>query len=175
MKDFVKKLIKTLNNYQITARLMACVGLFAIITDVLLFLFYQLSGGMQEVSGVVTQVTAFNDNKILGMVYFLSAIIAIILGIVIVYMSLPYCFPKDKMNPNKSLPWVVVANGVFHLILAVLVVVLLATEASQVMVGFVVALVLSFIVVLCSAFFAFPATKCLFYMPSLLAEEKKAK
>lgn len=173
MKDFLKKLTKTLNNYKITARLMALVGLVAIVTDVLLFIFYQFSGGMQEVSGVPTQVTAFDGNKILGMVYFLSAIIAIILGIAIVYSSFPYCFPKDKMNPNKALPWMCVANAVFHLVLAVLVIVLLATEVSQVMIGFVIALVLSFLVALCSAFFAFPALQCRFYMPSLL-EEKKA-
>ena len=176
MSDFVKKLIKTLNNYQITARLMACTALVAIVTDVLLFLFYQLSGGQQVgTSGVVEQITAFNDAKIVGMVYFLTAIIAIILGIAIVYMSLPYCFPKDKMNPNKALPWMNVANAVLHLVLAVLVIVLLATEVSEVMVGFVIALVLSFIVVLCSAFFAFPALQCTFYMPNLLLEEKKAK
>ena len=174
MKDLIKKLIKTLNNYQNTARLMAVAGLLTIIVNVMLFVFYQLSGGQQVGdSGQVVQITAFNDAKMLGMVYFIVAIISTILGIAIVYMSLPYSFPKDKMIPNKALPWMNVANAVLQVVMAVLVVVILTTEQSLMAVGFVIALVLGVIGILCSAFFAFPALKCTFYMPSLLDKEAK--
>ena len=176
MKELIKKTVKALNNFQLTARLMAIAGLLTIIVNVLLFVFYQLSGGQQiGDSGQVVQITAFNDAKLVGMVYFLAAIFSTILGIAIVYMSLPYAFPKDKLNPNKALPWMNVANAGLQLILAILVIVLLATEQSEMAVGFVIALILGVIGILCSAFFAFPALKCTFYMPSLLEKEKAAK
>ena len=174
MKDTIKKLIKALNNYKLTARLMAIAGLCAIVVNVMLFVFYQLSGGQQVGdSGVVEQITAFNDAKLVGMVYFLAAIISTILSIAIVYVSIPFSFPKDKMTPNKALPWMVVANGCLQFILAILVIYLLATEATLMLVGFVIALVLGVLVTIYSALFAFPATQCRFYMPSLLIEEKK--
>lgn len=174
MHEFIKKLTKTLNNYQITARLMMIAGLITIITNILLFVCYQLSGGMQEGdAGVMVQITAFNDAKVVGMIYFLFAIVSIILGIAIVYAAMPYAFPKDKMNPNKALPWLHVANGALQFALMIMTIYLLATETSQMAVGFVIALIIGFIGVVCSLFFLFPGLRCRFYMPAFVDKKDK--
>jgi len=79
------------------------------IASILTLVFYQLSGGTTEEG---KQITALNDNKILGAVFFLFALMSVILVITLIVISLPH-ITKKKFEMN-TLP-----NGVLLLIISV--------------------------------------------------------
>lgn len=177
MNEFLKPIIKKLNNFKFTSMLACIAGAVSIILTALLFVFYSRSG--LDASGNVT--TAFDGGQnhpsiyLIGMIYFLFCIVTFIVGIVIVYLSFPYMFPKDKMTPKKALPWVIVADGVLHFGLIIMSIYLIATEYSRMKVGFIIYIIVGVLFLLYSLFFILPGLKCRFYMPSLLDENGNEK
>lgn len=164
----MKKIIKKLNNYKLTSRLLMVAGAIGIVFVAMAFVFYQFSGGYDTENS--RQLTAFaaDDRKILGMIFFLACILVAILSISCIYCSLKYAFPKEKVNPNKVIPWLAFANGVLILFVTVFEIIIISTEASQTAVGFVIDIIVGFISGLYSISFILPALKCDYYMPALV-------
>lgn len=181
MDEFLKPIIKKLNNFKFTALLALIGGGVALLLTILLFILYSRSGINPETGEVIP---AFFGGKtavapkgnpslyIVGMIFFLFCIVSAILCIVIIYLSLPFVFPKDKMNPNKAIPWLVVSEGALNLGLIIMVIFLLIVESSRMQVGFIIYIVLGSLFLIYSLLFILPGLKCRFYMPSLLDDEK---
>lgn len=118
----MKKFLKKFKKFKLTAIVEGCAAVVSVITSILILVFYQTNNlvlkpsvgrkGPQE-----TLVTGFNTEPILGMIFFLAALLAIVFGVVAVYGAYPYIFKKDeKLDPNRSLPWFGVACGGFALV-----------------------------------------------------------
>lgn len=163
--------IKYLNDFKKTSRLMLLGSIAALLINIGLFICYQLSGGFDEEGAMITAFGA-DSAKPLGMVFFLGLIISTILCIAIGYCSIPFSFPKDKLNPNRVLPWLTFSNGLIQFVLMIFVIIILASEKSLTAVGFVILLIVGFVSSFYNLSFAYPAIKCRFYMPKLILEEK---
>lgn len=182
MNEFLKPIIKKLNNFKLTALLATIGGLVGLLLTVLLFIFYSRSGVDPSTGNVVPAFfggitpAAPKGNPslyIVGMVYFLFLIVSTILCIVIIYLSFPYLFPRDVMSPKKALPWLVVSEGALHFALIIMTIFLLIIEDSRMKVGFIIYIILGALFLIYSLLFILPGLKCRFYMPSLLEENKK--
>lgn len=171
----MKEFIKTLNNFRLSSLLMAIGSAVGIIAAVLFIIFYQISGITINSDGVEVVVTAFHTNQVAQMFFFIADIIAIILGIVVIYQAFPYIFPKAKGIPNKVLGWVLLAENVFLVILIVMAFVLLATEETRVAGGWVVSIMLATFSAAFSGLWIYPNLKCNFYCPELSAKELAKK
>jgi len=171
MNEFLKPIVKKLNNFKFTALLCAIGGAVSVILTILLFVFYARSGldGNGNVTIAFNYVKGVNSPSIyiVGMIYFLICIVSLIVGIVIVALSFPFIFPKDKMTPKKSLPWLMVANGAIHFALIIMVIYLITSEFSRMKVGYIIYIIVGALLLIYSLLFILPGLKCRFYMPQL--------
>lgn len=178
MNEFLKPVVKKLNNFKFTALLAVIGGVISILLTILLFILYSRSGVDTKTGEIITAFVGGQKHPgtyIVGMIFFLFLIVTIILGIVIVAIGFPYLFPKDKMNPKKALPWLMVANGGLHFSIIIMVVYLLATEYSRLKTGFIIYIILGALLLIYSLSFILPGLKCHFYMPSLLDKNGNEK
>lgn len=176
MNKFLKPIVKKLNNFKFTALLAAIGGVVSCLLIVLLFVCYSRSGTDPETGEVITAFVGTGSRRSInnvGMVFFLFCVVSLIAGIVIVYLSLPFIFPKEKLNPKKSIPWVLVGNAALHFALIIMVIFLLATEKSRMTAGFVCYIIFGSLFLIYSLLFIIPALKCNFFMPALVGKDGK--
>lgn len=72
----------------------------------------------------------FFARPIEAMFFFLAGLFAVIFGIVVVYLSYPYLFKKEKMLPNKGIIYFAVAQAVLALVEAVFAVIMCNPPAT---------------------------------------------
>ena len=150
----MKKFLKKFKKFKLTAIVEACTGVVSVIASILILVFYQTNLAVEKQvgrKGVETVlVNGFNEQPINGMIFFLAALLAIIMGIVATYGAYPYIFKKDeKLDPNRALPWFGVACGGFALVEFIFTLMMIAREGSRHTIGLLVAgivLILSAIV-----------------------------
>lgn len=111
-RNFMKKF----SNFKLTAIIVGIAGLVgAVISFVTLF--------MQEEFIVRLADDAIKPGFFLrpieGMFFFVSGILALILGVVVAYLSYPHIFKKEKQEPNKALVWLGVAQGGLTIVQAI--------------------------------------------------------
>lgn len=111
-RNFMKKF----SNFKLTAIIVGITGLVgAVISFVTLF--------MQEEFIVRLADNAIKPGFFLrpieGMFFFVSGILALILGVVVAYLSFPHIFKREKQEPNKALVWLGVAQGGLTVIQAI--------------------------------------------------------
>ena len=168
MKGFLKKWAEKLSNFKFLARIMMCLSACAAVVALLGFVAFQLSGGVNETG---TRVAAFGAQKeerqLVGMFFFLVLAAVLVLGIVVVYQSKDYAFPKTKMAPNKTLPVICVANSILSFIAAVFSVLAVVLDHSIIPAFWYVLAVLFVIVSLANLTMLLPALKSHYFMPKL--------
>ena len=168
----MKQLLKKLNNFRLTSLIFAAIALFGALVTILFFVSYQTTCHFEQVDkSVITN--AFPDKEILGMIFFISAIVAVILGIAVIALALPYIMPKEKGVPNRNLGYVLVAQAVFMLVLIVLGVLVIIDKRTENRAFWIINMVLGLIFVGGAAFMMLPNLRCDFYCPELVEKKKK--
>ena len=131
----MKQLLKKLNNFRLSATIMAGITALGILVTVLFFVAYQTTTAGSDIIYAQKDTTllrsAFPDRPILGFVFFMAAFLAIILGVAVIAFSLPFIMPKEKGIPSRTIGWVLLAQQVFLLVLVVLGVLALATSVRE--------------------------------------------
>lgn len=162
MKEFLKKL----NNYRLFSMLLAISGALTVIIMAIGLALYQTSTkGISPDTGAEIFVTAFSSNQVAGMVYFIEAIVGIVLGVVVIYKLFPYLFPKQKLNPTRVYSYVDLASGVFCLAFAIQMIYLVSSESTNNFAGFIILIIFSILNALYSGCLIYPTLKCNFYCP----------
>ncbi len=170
----MKELIKKLNNFRLSSLLLAIGALVEIIVAVLYLVLYQ-SNGLAEINGVETVTTALysTDMKAVGMFYFLTAFILIIVGITLIYKAFPFIFPKSKENPIHSLGWLLLAESILLMIMTVISLIIISTEVSRHTAGYIVLIVIAFLANIYSGLWIYPTLRCRFYCPEVVKKDEK--
>lgn len=163
MKEFLKKL----NNFRLSSTLIACGSIVGIIATVLFFVFYQISGVTTLADGTTEVTIAFQDKQALGMWFFIVGIIALIFGIYVVYTAFPYIFPKEKLQPKRSLGFALAGQNVLVLILTIFAILAMTTEVTRVAAGWAISIVLAALSIIFAGLWMYPNVKCNFYCPEV--------
>ena len=113
----MKNLLKKLNNFRLASLVYAAIAVLGVIVTLLFFVAYQTTSLSSDVLYAQKDMSvvsnAFPDREILGMIFFISAIVAVILGIAVVVLSFPYIMPKEKGTPNRAIGYVLAAQAIF--------------------------------------------------------------
>ena len=189
----MKNLLKKLNNFRLASLIYAAIAILGVIVTLLFFVAYQTTSLSSDVLYAQKDMSvvsnAFPDREILGMIFFISAIVAVILGIAVVVLSFPYIMPKEKGTPSRAIGYVLAAQAIFVLILVVLGVVCIATSKRQTSIlspdrsailhpvmetvlnkpFWIIDIVLGVIFVGGAGCMLLPTLKCDFYCPELVA------
>ena len=161
MKQFLKKF----KDFKLTAYIEAITGAVAVIAALLLMILYQTNQTRLNPDGTPVLIPGFPGEPLMGMIFFLAGLLAIIMSIVAVYSSLPFIFKKDeKLTPNKLIPYFGAVAGGFAIIEIVFTLLMAFKEGSRHTVG-----LLIFAVVLLLA----AAVQLLMLYPALTVRVKK--
>ena len=152
-------------NYRFTAILVSAFCALAALVSALYLVFYEFAGDIDTERTM--RVTAFDKDPITGMIFFLSAVISIILGIFTIYRLFPAILNKEKIAIVKSPLIMSVINGALQLILFILTLVLLSREDPNTKIGFIICLVFNFIAFAGTTAAIYPFLKGVFYMPEI--------
>lgn len=175
----MKKLCKALNNYRLSCVVSFFIQLFTVIASIVMLIAYSFAG---DDDGKMIRPAFYwiRDNKAsqyCGMVFFLSAVLSIVLSCVVIYLIFPGIKNKDKLNPTK-LPFIVSAcNAVFHITLIILTVVLFVGIADgtwpepNTQFVFIIGAVLSALVVALDAISIYPIVRCELYQPDIKSKK----
>ena len=161
----MKEFLKTLNNFRLSSLIMSVGSLLGIVAVVLFLVFYQTSGLMLNSDNVLVQTIAFYSNQVAGMMFFLFAICSIVLGIVLIAKAFPFVMPKSKLQPVKSLSWILLAQNLCLAALIIMVFFLLGTEVTNHAAGWTIGIVIGTFSFLFSLVWIYPTLKCDFYCP----------
>ena len=131
----MKKFLKHFKKFKLTALIEGCAGVVSIVTSIVILILHQTvfsrDFGTPEKPKIVTY-TGFYNQPIIGMIFFLSALLVIIFGIVTVYTAYPFLFKKDqKQEPKKIITWWGVTTGGFGLITAIFTFVMAFNQPSN--------------------------------------------
>ena len=161
MKQFLKKF----KDFKLTAYIEAITGAVAVIAALLIMILYQTNQTRLNPDGSPILIPGFPGEPIMGMIFFLAGLLAIIMSIVAVYSSLPFIFKKDeKLTPNKAIPFFGAVAGGFALIEIIFTFLMAFKEGSRHTVG----LIIFAIVLLLAA-----AVQLLMLYPALTVRVKK--
>ena len=178
MKELIRKCAKTLSNYKLLARIMACLSAFVVVVVALAFTAFQLSKGSDEygskivafgVIGLVDKTTKQPipdaHHQVMGMFCFLFFFATIVMAIVVLAKSFKFAFPKGKMNPNKTLPILCLANAGLCVVDAAFCVIAVVYDHSIIPVFWYVVMALFIVGALANATMAVPVFRSHYYMP----------
>lgn len=155
MKQFLKKF----QNFRLTAIVEACAGAVGVIAALLILIFYQTNQSKPTLGGDgVILIPGFPGEPLVGMVFFLAGLLAIIFGVVATYTSLPFIFKKDeKLEPNKLIPWFGLVAAFFALIEVIFAFVMISKDGSRHTVGVIVTAIFLILAMLVQVFMIYPA------------------
>ena len=172
----MKELLKKLNNFRLTTFLFSGCSLLGILLMVASFFLYQTANVTLDAETEAEVVThAFiNTNstlgtgaEVMGMMFFITAILLIVAAVIVIYQGFPFMFPKAKGNPTKMLGWVNLAQGALMLIMLIYMIIMLKTESIRNTPFWIMVMIFGFIDVLASAFLAFINHNALYYCPDV--------
>lgn len=172
----MKKIIKKLNNYRLTATIVSAVSLIAAVVSLGLLFVYYFAGDISKKtkSRMPSFFNLGQDGRIMGMIFFLACIFVIIISILVIYNLLPAIKNKEKITPRKSPLIIAVVNGVFQVIVLVFSILAITLETPNTLVWYVISLPLTGLTAIANFLCLVPFFKCVFYMPAInKVEEKK--
>lgn len=176
-RNLKKNLVKLFNNFRTTSFIVSGIAILSVLVSLGLIIAYSFAGPFDD--DIALQNTAFIDRPIAGMIFFLSSIISIIAGIVVVYLSFKPIMNTDLFVPKRGSLIATLVGGFFQLITSIFTIILIATtvgpnspnyENLEVIAGrpaFIILLVFSILVVIASAIIILPFVSCNFYMPPI--------
>ncbi len=154
----MKQLLKKFKNFRLTALIEGIVGIVSGLSTIVILILYQTNLLYVFPSGKQQIETGFFDEPIVGMVFFLSALLAIIFAIVVVYGSYPFVFKKEeKLDPKPSLTWFGVTCAVFSIVTFVFSLLMIAKPGSQHSVGILIAAIFLLLAALVQLLMIVPA------------------
>ena len=168
----MKKLIKKLNNYRVTALAVGITAAFVALLTIGLVLIYYFANGLSNTTG--HQIPSFSTIKqtgrILQMVFFIFAIIVLALSLGTAYLLVPAILNKGKVVPSKTPLFMAAVTGVLQIVLLVFSILAITLETPKVAACgalYIVTIPLNIISLVANIFYLVPAIKCEFYMPEV--------
>ena len=172
------KIIKKLNNFQFSSLLISLGAVVQLIVMVVSLILYQTSGitSSTDSSGSVTTsvTTAFHaqDKLILGMFYFICALLILILCVTVIARSLQFIFPKQKLVPQKSNFIILSAASLFSILLVIFNLLIVCGEECSHVPGFVIMIILGLLSSLYGLAWIAPFVRCRSYCPEVSKKTK---
>lgn len=137
--------------YKIIAYIIFGLAGFCLLLSAATFTCYQLSGRDPVINtdrkGQLTN--ALMDKPVLGMIFFLLILFGLAVAIFAGYRAIQYARSKDKVPPNKLLPWLMVTSGVLNLG-TIPFFVMIFMENGRTLVGMIICMVLTVLYVVAS-------------------------
>ena len=168
----MKKIIKKLNNYRVTALTVGILSAFVALLTIGLILIYYFANGLSPRTG--HQMPSFSTipqtGRILQMVFFIFAIVVLALAIGTAYLLVPAILNKGKVATSKSPLYMAAVNGVLQIVLVVFSVLAITLETPKVAACqalYIVTIPLNIISLVANILCLVPAIKCEFYMPEV--------
>ena len=156
MKQFLKKF----KNFKLTAIVEACLGVVGVLAALVLLILYQTNQTRYNPDGSEVLIPGFPGEPIVGMVFFLAGLLAIIFSIVAVYTSLPFIFKKDvRLEPNRLIPFFGAIAGGFSLLEVIFAFVMIGKEGSRNTTGVIIAAIFLIIALCGQLLMLYPALK----------------
>ena len=115
--------------------------------------------------------TQKQEREIIGMVFFFVLAAYLVLGIVVLYQSYQYAFPKTKLSPNKTLPILVIADGVLAVVAAIFAILAIVVDNSVIPAWWGVLAGVFFVDGFVNACMLVPVLKSHYFMPKLEADK----
>ena len=104
----IQEFLKKFRNFRLYAWIVGIAAALGAISSLMILILHQNFLFNEEGERMV----GFTGRQIEAMVFFVAGLIALILGIVVAYLSYPYIFKrKERLEPNKALVWLGVAQG----------------------------------------------------------------
>ena len=187
MRSFYKKLIKKLNNFRLTSLIIAIVSLFAGGMSLGLMFIYYFAGNVSETTqarmpsffslDVQGETITGTSGRIMGMIFFLTLIIVLILSCVIIYGLFPAIRNKDKVLPKKSPLILAIINGAFEVVVLVFSILAIVLEKPNTFAGYCAAIPVIALTAIANILCIVPFLKCVFYQPAVGSKfiERKPK
>jgi len=180
LSSFQKAVVKKLNNFRLMAVILGSIS--AVVGAVslgLLFIYYFAGDVSPTTQSRQPSFTSLGSSgRILGMVFFLFCVFALILSIVIVYNLLPYIKNKEKVTPKKSPLIMAVVNGGFQVVIIVFSILAIVLETPNTLALYVVTIIINIITCAANMLCLIPFLKCVFYQPAIgsrLCPKKQAE
>lgn len=165
----MKELAKKLNNFRLSAFIEAIIQVFGALVLLGDVVCYTLAGGVEN--GFPVQAFQYDPEspvpQMLGMIFFMSCLIGIIVSVVVIYQLLPNILNKEKVTPKKGFLITGAVNSIFHIILVVLSIVLIVREQPQTTAGLIVTIVGSGLYIIANALKIYPLVRCEYYQPEI--------
>ena len=178
-----RKIIKKLNNFNFTAKVMAAISSVAGFYSLASFFFYHFAGdldkkGNNRTPGFSSEafvkydrlgraIPGSNIGLYLGFILFVACLISLITSILVVYSLVPYIKNREKLLPKKSLLMTGFVGAAFQLVVIVLMVLLAAKENPHTEVGIWLTLPLGIVSFVGVCLYLVAYLKCDFYMPEI--------
>lgn len=191
IKEFFKAIIKKLNNYRLTAIIVAGINLLVAIVGVALVFIYHLAGGdvpdkktstMPSFAGLDLVEGAeegqYITGKLMGMSFFIIIVAVLILSIYTIYALLPYILNKEKVTPKKSPLILSVINGGLEIAVLVFSILAITLETPYTKTGYIITMPFTVITLIANFLCIVPLLRCVFYQPAIgsrLCPKKEAK
>lgn len=161
-----RKIIKKFNNFRLTAAVTMGTGILAALYALGSFLCYNFAGdivdGVRDVGFDST-----NTGKILGMILFLIALGALIIGIIVAYCLIPAVKNTEKVTIKKGYLVVSFVGAFFVLALMVMMILLIILDEPKTLAWIIVSIPFGVISIAASVFEFILYKKCDFYMPEI--------
>lgn len=166
----MKELAKKLNNFRLSAFIEAIIQVFGALVLLGDVVCYTFAGGVSD-SKFPIQAFQYDPEspvpQMLGMVFFMSCLIGIIVSVVVIYQLLPNILNKEKVSPKKGFLITGAVNSIFHIILIVLSIVLIVREQPQTTAGLIVTIVGSGLYIIANVLKIYPLVRCEYYQPEI--------
>lgn len=169
----MKKLASKLNNFRLTAIVVAAIQVLGILATVGNLLSYLFAGGIEDKKTVTAlgYIKGQPERQIYGMIFFLACIITIGVGILVIYNLFPNILNKEKVETKKGFVITGMANSIVHVIIIVFVCIILKLDDPQTTGGFIAGLVGSVLFIAANALMIYPLVRCEFYQPDVIAKK----
>lgn len=166
--SFYRAIIKKFNNFRLTSFVTAGAAFVGAAYSLAAFFLYHFAGEKTEKHGrLVGFLSLEKDGRILGFIFFLAAVLSIILTIYAIYTLIPHMLNKEKVNVKKSSVIVAAVAALPTLLVTVLSIYLIAIEDPNTEIGIIVSIPFGALASIALGLLLVPALKCEFYMPAI--------
>jgi len=176
-KPLCSRILDYFSNFKKLSKIMIIAGVVGLVVSVFLLVCFEISGGKNG-NYFICAFGAYkkgseSNNILLGMFLFLAAVVSLVMSAIVAYQSIPYVFPKDKLNVRKSLPWCAFAGGVSQIVCAIFSILVLAIDTTVIAWAWVILAVVLILLGVVNILFAIPAARRELWMPKLGTEDEK--
>ena len=164
----MKKILNKLNNFRFTSFLLGCVSLVTAILSLGLMFIYYFAGDVNNKGRRQPSFVSLGESgRLMGMIFFLFCLFAVILSIVIIYVLLPNLLNKEKVTPKKAPLIMGVVNGGFEFVILIFTILAIALETPNTLALYIVTIPFTLVTLAANVLCIIPFLKCTFYQPAI--------